>query len=82
MKSNRSKPGQRCEHCGEALTRRRVRVYRRRGNRHILFQNITALVCRTCGQRIFEAPAIEMMEHGLNQPGARKRKAELTIVSA
>jgi len=81
MKSNRPKPGERCEHCGETLSRRRVRVYRRRGKRHVLFQNVPALVCRACGQRVFEATAIEAMEHQLNGPSARKRKAELTIIS-
>ena len=82
MKSNRTKPGERCEYCGEPLDRARVSFYRRRRKLHILFQRIPALVCRSCGHRLFEASAIEAMEHELNQPRPQKRTAELVIVSA
>ncbi len=81
MKSSKNKPGERCEHCREPLDRVLVQVYRRRGKRHVLFQRVPALVCRACGRRIFEAVAVEAMEHALNQPPVRERKKELTIIS-
>lgn len=82
MKSIRDKPGERCEHCRELLVRTRVQVYRYRGGRHVLFKNVPALQCRVCGQRVFEAPAIEAMENALEHPTGRKRKTALTIISA
>ena len=72
----------RCEYCGERLAPGRVSVYRRRGRRHVLFQNVPALLCRSCGHREFEAAAVEDMEHRLNQAAPRGRKAELLVVPA
>jgi YgiT-type zinc finger domain-containing protein len=80
MRSARCKPEERCEHCGERLTRRRVSVYRHRGRRHVLFQRVPALVCRACGQRVFDPAAVEAMELTLNQRGAAERTAPLVIV--
>ncbi|MBI5864469.1 MAG: YgiT-type zinc finger protein [Planctomycetes bacterium] len=60
----------------------RVSVYRRRGGRHILFENVAALVCKSCGHREFEADAVENMEHRLSQAAGRGRKAELLVVTA
>jgi YgiT-type zinc finger domain-containing protein len=83
MKPNKhSKSTQRCENCGERLIPARVSVYRRRKGRHVLFEKVPALVCRTCGHRVFEPDAVEAMELELNRPGGRRRKAELTIVPA
>ena len=62
------------------MVRRRVSVYRRCGKRHVLFKDVPALVCRACGQRIFEAEAAEGMEHALRHAPGRTRKAELTII--
>jgi len=47
----------------------------------MLFQRVPALVCRECGQRIFEAEAVEWMEHALASPPPRARKSELLVVS-
>jgi len=58
-----------------------VQVYRRRGKKHILFENVAAMVCRVCGQRVFEPSAVEKMEHALRQPSVKKRKVELSVVS-
>jgi hypothetical protein len=38
------------------------------------------LVCRECGQRVFAADAVELMELKLNQPNERSRKAELLLL--
>jgi len=59
----------------------RVSVYRRRNRRHVLFQRVPALVCRECGRRIFEAEAVEWMEHALTAPPPRARKSELLVIS-
>lgn len=82
MRSVRRKTGELCEYCGEGLRRQRVRVYRYRRKRHVLFQQVPALVCPACGHRLFEAAAVEAMEHRLNSPAAGKRRAELVIMSA
>lgn len=71
-----------CECCGAALKPARVRVYRRRGARHILFENVPVLVCRSYEHRIFEAAAAEAMEHALDRPVAKRRTVRLTVVSA
>jgi YgiT-type zinc finger domain-containing protein len=72
----------RCEYCGERLFRERSDVYRRRGNRHVLFKDVPALVCRACGHREFAADAVERMEQRLNEVHAHGRKATLLVVSA
>ena len=82
MKSSKRKVEERCEYCGEPLKPARVRVYRRRGARLILFENVPALVCRSCGHRVFEAVAVEAMEHALHQPTAKRRTVRLTVVSS
>ena len=82
MGSSRKNTSERCEYCGEELQHSCVRVYRYRRKRHVLFQRVPALVCFGCGHRIFEAAAVEAMEHRLNSPAPGKRRAELVIVSA
>lgn len=64
------------------MNRVRVRVYRFRHKRHVLFQRVPALVCPNCGHRYFEAQAIEAMEHVLESSISGKRRAELVIHSA
>lgn len=80
MKSSKRHKGLRCEACGGPLVPRIVSIYRRRRNHHILFRSIPALVCRECGQRVFEADALELTELKLNQPNERSRKAELLLL--
>jgi YgiT-type zinc finger domain-containing protein len=82
MKSAKRKRVERCEYCSEPLRPARVRVYRRRGAHHVLFENVPALVCRSCGHRFFNAHAVEAMEHALDQPSAKRRTVRLTVISA
>ncbi len=82
MRSTRKKTGELCEYCAEGLRRERVRVYRYRRRCHVLFERVPALVCPACGHRVFEATAVEAMEHHLDSPTTGKRRAELVIVSA
>ena len=82
MKSTEKHIAECCECCGEGLRVSRVRVYRYRRKRHLLFQRVPALVCPCCGHRVFEAAAVEAMEHHLNSPTSTKRRAELLIVSS
>ena len=82
MTSSKKTSFESCEYCGEKLRRSLVRVYRYRRKRHVLFQRVAALVCPGCGHRVFEAPAVETMEHLLNCPSPAKRRAELIILSA
>ncbi len=78
MKSSKA---DRCEHCDEPLVHREVNVYRHRGERHVLFENVPTLVCESCGQRVFEADATEAMERQLLHPPDSPQKAELLILS-
>lgn len=82
MKLTKKNTFRHCEYCGEKLERSRVRVYRYRRKRHVLFERVPALVCAGCGHRVFEAAAVEAMEHQLNSPTPAKRRAELMIVTA
>ena len=70
----------RCEHCGGVLRADKVRVYRSRSGRHVLFEGVPALVCTACGFRVFEPDAVEAMEHELKQPRARGRRVALDLV--
>ena len=81
MKSNKKHTAEHCEYCGDKLRRARVRVYRYRRRRHVLFPQVPALVCPGCGHRIFEATAVEAMEHQLTHPGPGERHAELVVLS-
>lgn len=80
MKLSKRKNEHRCEACGGTAVPAKVSVYRHRRRRHILFRRIPALVCRECGQRIFEPDAIELMEHKLNCPIQSPRTAELILM--
>lgn len=82
MKSAKTNTAELCEYCGEGLRAQRVRVYRYRHKRHVLFQRVPALVCPACGHRLFDSVAVEAMEHQLDTPTIGKRRAELTIVPA
>ena len=54
-----------CEHCGSPLARKRVRVYRQRGKRHLLFERVPALVCEECGLVQELDRATEILERGI-----------------
>ena len=81
MKSGRRKATRKCEYCGERLVRTEVNVYRHRGKRHVLFRDVPAFVCRSCGARVFEAPAFVSMDFQLKHPLKKKRTVELEIRS-
>jgi len=72
----------RCEHCDERLRPARVRVYRYRRKHHVLFEKVPALVCNACGHRVFEAAAVEAMEHALKNPSRGKRRQSLVVLTA
>ena len=82
MKSDRPRPTESCEYCGERLRRERVSVYRQRRRLHVLFKGVPAWVCPGCGHRLFEAAQVEVMEHQLDHPATGRRRAELLIVPA
>jgi YgiT-type zinc finger domain-containing protein len=82
MRPSKRKVADRCEYCGEPLKPARVRVYRRRGPHHVLFENVPALACHSCGHRLFAAAAVEAMEHALDRPAAKTRTIRLMVVSA
>jgi len=81
MKSTKHKVVDRCEYCGEGTQPARVRVYRQRGPRRVLFERVPALVCRACGHRVFEPAAIETMEAVLLQGHVRGRSVRVSVVS-
>jgi YgiT-type zinc finger domain-containing protein len=81
MKSRR-KSIESCEYCGGRLQGKRVNVYRHWGRRHILFEGVRARVCRHCGHRVFDAPAVEAMEEHLQHPASGARPARLLIIPA
>jgi YgiT-type zinc finger domain-containing protein len=80
MKSAKAKADGFCEYCRGRLVRARVTVYRRRRKLHVLFERVPALVCRSCGHRVFEASAVEAMEQTLDGPTPGKRTVDLFIV--
>ncbi len=81
MKSVRRKVADRCEYCGEITQPARVRVYRQRGPRRILFERVPALMCRACGHRTFEPAAVESMEAVLLQGHVKGRSVRVSVVS-
>ena len=56
-------------------------MFRRRAKRHVLFERVPALVCRTCGHRVFPADSVERMESALVAPPRTRRRVSLLIVS-
>ncbi len=82
MKSNNRHVELRCEYCGERLKSARVHVYRRRAGRHVLFERVPALVCRSCGHRVFEPAAVEAMENALNEPARGRATVRLVLLPA
>src|SRR2546430_1377538 len=53
-----------CEYCQAALDpdERRVTVYRHRGGKHFIFEQVPARVCLQCGERYFSAPVVRAMD--------------------
>lgn len=53
-----------CEYCNSPLPEHEkpTTVYRHKGERHFLFQNVPTKVCTPCGERYFQARAVRQME--------------------
>ena len=65
--------GEDCEYCKGSIEERRVELYRHKGTKRILFENVPAGVCRSCGARYYSANVLKMLDR-LNSNHARKRK--------
>lgn len=64
-----------CEYCNTPLPEHEkpITVYRHKGERHFLFQNVPARVCIRCGERYFGAQAARQMDR-LMRTRAKPRK--------
>ncbi len=69
--------GEKCEHCGHAITGKRVTLHRIVKGKHVLFENVPAGVCRHCGARYFAANVLKTIEESLR--GRRKAERKISV---
>jgi YgiT-type zinc finger domain-containing protein len=67
-----------CEYCQAALDpgERRVTVYRHRGGKHFIFEQVPARVCLQCGERYFSARVVRAMDR---QMRARRKRTTVAV---
>jgi YgiT-type zinc finger domain-containing protein len=67
-----------CEYCQAALDpdERRVTVYRHRGGKHFIFEQVPARVCLRCGERYFSAHVVRAMDR---QMRARRKRTTVAV---
>jgi YgiT-type zinc finger domain-containing protein len=67
-----------CEYCDASLraAKRRVTVYRHRGRKHFIFQQVPAQVCSRCGERYFSASVVAAMDR---QMRSRRKRATVAV---
>ncbi len=59
-----------CEYCNAPLPdeEKSVTVYRHRQGQHFIFEHVPARVCPRCGERYFNAKAVNKMGTIMRQP--------------
>ncbi|OGJ87560.1 MAG: hypothetical protein A2268_03920 [Candidatus Raymondbacteria bacterium RifOxyA12_full_50_37] len=69
-----------CETCGGSAIREvAVEVYRHRGGKRYLFQDVPAGVCSDCGARYFTGHTARMMEERMRLTRSGKRRKTITM---
>ena len=54
--------GEECEYCNGRIIERRVELYRHKKRKRILFENVPAGVCISCGARYYSANVLKMLD--------------------
>ena len=65
MKTNDFKSfwdGEECESCNGVIEEKRVELYRHKGRKRFLFENVPAGVCQTCGACYYSANVLKMLD--------------------
>ena len=67
----------RCPLCGGEVKRKKVDYEYRRGDRYFIVRGVPALVCRDCGEALFEAEVVdELLSGDLESKGSVKGTLE------
>ncbi|MFN0123222.1 MAG: YgiT-type zinc finger protein [Blastocatellia bacterium] len=71
-----------CEYCQQALnnTEKLVTVYRKRRDRHFIFERVPARVCAGCGERYFSAQVVREMDHQMRQTQDPKTMIAVPVI--
>ena len=72
--------GEECEYCKGTIVERRVELYRHRGSKRILFENVPAGVCTLCGSRYFSANVLKMLDRLDKKPHGKTEVAHVPLV--
>ena len=72
--------GEECEYCKGPIVEKRVELYRHKGRKRILFENVPAGVCKLCGSRYFSANVLKMIDRLNKKPRAKKEIAHVPLV--
>lgn len=72
-----------CEYCNAPLadTEKMVTVYRRRRDRHYIFEAVPARVCPRCGERYFSAAVVREMDRLMQAPEPQARLVPVPVIA-
>ncbi len=72
--------GEECEYCHGIIENRKVELYRHKGNKRILFENVPAGICKSCGARYFSANVLKMLDRLSRKCIGKHRIAQIPLV--
>lgn len=72
--------GESCEYCCGTIDARRVELYRHKGIKRTLFENVPAGVCRTCGTRYYSANVLKMLDRMSHRPERKAKRVHVPVL--
>ena len=70
---------ERCEYCNGKVSAKKVTVHYRHRGKLVVIENVPARVCRSCGERYYDAVTVEKMETIARQKRAPRRAVLVPI---
>jgi YgiT-type zinc finger domain-containing protein len=72
--------GEDCEYCSGPIEERRVELYRHKGAKRLLFENVPAGVCRSCGARYYSANVLKMLDRMTGSRKTRRKTVQIPVL--
>ncbi|OGK01793.1 MAG: hypothetical protein A2350_02495 [Candidatus Raymondbacteria bacterium RifOxyB12_full_50_8] len=72
--------GEECEYCSGAINERRVELYRHKGSKRMLFENVPAGVCKSCGARYYSANVLKMLDRLTHKSEGTRKTVQIPIL--
>jgi YgiT-type zinc finger domain-containing protein len=72
--------GEECEYCSGIIEERRVELYRHKGIKRVLFENVPAGVCKTCGTRYYSANVLKLLNGLTEKPETKCKTVQVPVL--